>query len=215
MVNTKAHNPKAYNQTDTRLAARCAAVAAIGASFIHLAVMPVHWADWWVSGVFFVAMTLAQLGWAVIVWSKPTVPLLAAGIAVNGGAAALWIASRTVGAPFGPHAGQTEAVDAAGICVLLLECYVVMGAAWAWLRNSEPEQVSGFSRALVLTAANTVMGFAVLAGLASIFTGHPHQHVPAEASGAATEYPAGHAHPEAPAESGLPVTDMAGEPGAR
>lgn len=35
--------------------------------------------------------------------------------------------------PFGPSAGEPEPVGAAGICVLLLQCYVVMGAGWGSL----------------------------------------------------------------------------------
>lgn len=173
---------KADTRTDSRLAARCAAIASAGAAVIHFAVVPMHWADWLPSGVFFASIALLQLLWVVLVWSCPTPVVFAIGIAANAGAVALWIESRTTGAPFGPAAGQPEAVDAAGICVLLLQCYVVMGAAWAWMRRSRAGQVSGPGRALVLVGANVVMAAAVTAGLASTLYGHsPHHHGPAEA----------------------------------
>ncbi|MFN8087611.1 MAG: hypothetical protein U0R81_01295 [Mycobacterium sp.] len=222
-------------KTESRLAARCAAIASVGASVIHFAVTPMHGRDWLPSGVFFAVLAGFQLMWAIAVWSRPRTWLLAAGIAANAGAAALWVISCITGPPVGPSAGQPEAVGAAGICVLLLQCYVVMGAAWAWTRTHEPEEVSGFGRAMVLMGANTIMAGAVAVGLAASLQGHHHHH-----HGGATEAQAdhhsgheahmeGHHHDEAghadpvgppgpaaprpatapePVEAGLPVTDM-------
>ena len=163
---------------DNRLSARCAAVASIGAAVIHLGVTPAHWRDWAASGVFFASIAVFQLVWGFLAWSRPTAVALAAGIAVNAGSVGLWIVSRTGGMPFGPHAGQPEAVEAAGICVLLLQCYVIMGALWTWLRSSRAQQVSGTGRALVLLGANSVMAVAVTVGLASGLQGHRHDLPP-------------------------------------
>lgn len=200
---------------------------------IHVVVTPMHWRDWLPSGVFFAVLAGVQLMWAMAVWSRPRRRLLAVGIAANAGAAALWVISCVIGPPVGPSAGQPEAVGAAGICVLLLQCYVVMGAAWAWARTHEPEEVSGFGRAMVLIGANTIMAGAVTVGLAASLQGHHHHH------GGTTEAQADHhggheAHTEGhhdgtghadpvgppepatpspatapePVEAGLPVTDM-------
>ena len=224
-------------KTDSRLAARCAAVASLGAAVIHFAVTPMHWRDWLPSGVFFAALAMLQLIWAFVASSRPGTLVLAAGIAANAGAVALWVTSCIAGPPVGPSAGQPEAVGAAGICVLLLQCYVVMGAGWAWSRKYEPEEVSGFGRALVLVGANTVMAGAVTVGLAASLQGH-HNHHHGGAAEAQGEHHAthearmdgdahmeGHHHPSegqpppavgvmtpssAPTpEDGLPVTDMA------
>ena len=224
-------------KTDSRLAARCAAVASLGAAVIHFAVTPMHWRDWLPSGVFFAALATFQLIWAFVAWSRPGAVVLAAGIAANAGAAALWVTSCIAGPPVGPSAGQPEAVGAAGICVLLLQCYVVMGAGWAWSRKYAPEEVSGFGRALVLMGANTLMAGAVTVGLATSLQGH-HNHHHGGAVEAQVEHHATHEahmdgdmhmeghHPSepesppaggvmkpppatAPAEAGLPVTDMA------
>lgn len=212
-------------KTDSRLAARCAATASIGAAVIHFAVTPMHWKDWLPSGLFFASIAVFQLVWGFIAWSRPTMVVLVAGILGNAGSAALWVLSRTAGAPFGPNAGQPEAVEAAGICVLLLQCYVVMGAGWALTRRYRTDEVPGYGRALVLLGANTVMVGAVTVGLASGLQGHHHHH------GSATEAEQepihstqmdGHSHhadpvvPAAtqpstapvPVESGRPVTDM-------
>lgn len=210
--------PKAEVQTDSGLAARCAAIASVGAGLIHFAVMPSHWLDWWLSGLFFALVAVFQLMWAFLVWSRPRVLLLAVGIAGNAVIATLWVASRSGGMPFGPHAGAPEPVDAAGICALLLECYVIMGAAWAWMQDYEPEAVSRFRSALVLLGANGVIAGTVCVGVASTFHGHDDHHAPLEAHrDTHTEIPrVKPAVPEPlplplpdPADAGLPVTDLA------
>ncbi len=217
-------------KTDSRLAARCAAVASIGAAIIHFAVAPMHWKDWMPSGVFFASIAVFQLLWGLLAWARPMMLLLIAGVLGNAGSAALWVLSRTAGAPLGPNAGEPEAVEAAGICVLLLQSYVVMGAGWALLRRYRAEEVSGFGRALVLLGANSVMAAAVTVGLASSLQGHHHHHgaeveAEAEEESAHDGHMAGHQHGEdpvaptdagltqpspatAPGESGRPLTDM-------
>lgn len=208
-------NAKAEVQTDSALAARCAAIASVGAGLIHFAVMPAHFLQWWAAGIFFAVATVFQLMWAYLAWSRPRTTLLAAGIGLNAAIAALWVASSTVGLPFGPHAGAPEPPDAAGICALLLECYVIMGAAWAWMQDYEPEAVSRFRSALVLLGANGVIAGTVCVGVASGFQGHDEHHAPLEAQRGVphhhTEAPAPSGEPVAPdpGDAALPVTDMA------
>lgn len=210
-------NPKAEVQTDSALAARCAAIASVGAGLIHFAVMPAHFLSWWAAGLFFAAVAVFQLMWAYLAWSRPRPLLLAAGIAANAGIAGVWVVSSTTGLPFGPHAGGPEAVDAAGICALLLECYVIMGAAWAWMQDYEPEAVSRFRSALVLLGANGVIAGTVCVGVASTFQNHAEHHAPLEAQRGTPHHntspvaPPQSGLPDAPelADAGLPVTDMA------
>ena len=108
------------------------------------------------SGIFFVSIALFQLIWARVVLARTTAAVLAIGIAANVGAAALWALSRTAGAPFGPHAGQPELVQTAGLCALLLEIYVVMGAGWVWRRGHQPEPIGAFANAVVLLSVSAV-----------------------------------------------------------
>lgn len=191
--------------------------------------MPAHWLDWIPAGLFFAGVAVLQLMWAFLVWSRPRPVLLALGIAANAASVLLWVATRTVGLPFGPHASVPEGVEGAGICVLLLECYVIMGAGWAWLQDYEPEAVSRFRSALVMLGANGVIAGTVCVGVASGFQGHDHggpmQADRGPRSGAAHHHdePDHHQHSEpvvappappatppevAPDEGGLPVTDM-------
>jgi hypothetical protein len=211
-------NPKAEVQTDSALAARCAAIASVGAGLIHFAVMPSHFLAWWPAGFLFAAIAVFQLMWAYL--ARPRTLLLAAGIAANAGIAALWIASSTVGLPVGPRAGGPEPVEAAGICAMLLECYVVMGAAWAWMQDYEPEAVSRFRSALVLLGANGVIAGTVCVGVASSFQDHDEHHAPLEAQRATPHHQTSPVAPPPsvlpgapgvpdPADAALPVTDMA------
>lgn len=168
-------------KTDSRLAARLAALASLGASLIHFAVVPAHWQEWMPAGVFFVAVALFQLIWARAVLARTTIPVLAAGIMLNLGAVALWALSRTAGAPFGPNAGEAEVVQAADLCALLLQIYVVMGAAWVWYRGLQGEPVPVFGSAMVLMGAVGVVALASTVGVAS---GLRHgDHAPAGAAG--------------------------------
>jgi hypothetical protein len=166
-------SPRAATKTDSGLAARVAAIASFGAAVIHFAVVPTHWTEWIPSGLFFVSIALFQLIWARLVLTRRTTAVLAAGILGNVGAAALWALSRTAGAPFGPHAGEPELVQAAGLCALLLEVYVVMGAGWMWYRGHQPEPIPAFANAMVLLGVGAVIASAATVGVAS---GLQHDH---------------------------------------
>lgn len=203
-------NAKVEVQTDSALAARCAAIASAGAGLIHFAVMPVHWLQWWAAGLLFAWVAVFQVMWAYLAWSRPRTALLAVGIAANAGIASLWVVSATVGLPFGPHSGGPETVDAAGICALLLECYVVMGAAWAWMQDYEPEAVSRFRSALVLLGANGVIAGTVCVGVASSFQNHEDHHGPLEAQRGTPHH---HTQPGAPTRPGVPVLPGPGDAG--
>ncbi len=139
------------------LAARLAAGASLGAAVVHFAVVPAHWGEWIPSGLFFVLIALFQMGWCRLALCRPTTTVWVAGIVVNVGAAALWALSRTAGAPFGPHAGEPELVQAAGLCALLLEIYIVMGAGWVWYRGHQAAAIPGFANAMVLTGLGAVI----------------------------------------------------------
>jgi hypothetical protein len=198
---------KAAPKTDSRLAARCAALASLGASAIHYAVVPAHWQEWTMSGLFFATLASLQLVWARMVLVRTTTPVLAAGILLNVGAVALWALSRTAGAPFGPHAGMPELVAGADLCALLLQIYVVMGASWIWHRGLNGELISGFASAAVLAGA---VGVVTLASTVGIASGQQHgHHGPVEAGaehhGSGVEHP-DHQHDDGSARA-VPMHD--------
>lgn len=171
--------PRAAAKTDSRLAARLAALASLGASIIHFAVVPNHWQEWTPAGLFFVSIAVFQLLWARLVLVRTTHAVLGAGVALNLGAIALWAVSRTAGAPFGPNAGEAELVQAADLCALLLQIYIVMGAGWVWHRGRQGEPVPAFANAMILLGAVGVVALASTVGVASGLR-HGH-HAPAGA----------------------------------
>ena len=175
--------PRTARKTDSRLAARLAALASLGASVIHFAVVPAHWQEWMPAGLFFASIAVFQLFWARLVLVRTTNPVLALGIMVNLAVIALWSVSRTAGAPFGPHAGEAELVQAADLCALLLQVYVVMGAGWVWYRGLQGEPLPAFGSAMVLLGAIGVVTLASTVGAASGLR-HGH-HAPAGAEAGA------------------------------
>ena len=175
--------PRTARKTDSRLAARLAALASLGASVIHFAVVPTHWQEWMPAGLFFAAVAVFQLCWARLVLVRTTNPVLALGIMVNLAVIALWSVSRTAGAPFGPHAGEAELVQAADLCALLLQIYVVMGAGWVWYRGLQGEPLPAFGSAMVLLGAIGIVTLASTVGAASGLR-HGH-HAPADAEAGA------------------------------
>jgi hypothetical protein len=196
---------RASTKTDSRLAARLAALASFGAATIHFAVVPAHWQEWMPAGLFFLSIALCQLIWARLVLARTTAPVLAAGILLNVGAIALWSMSRTAGAPFGPHAGEAELIRAADLCALLLQIYVVMGAGWAWYRGRQGQPIPALGNTIVLLSAIAVVALASTVGVASGLQ-HGH-HAPAgEAKPNHQEASVGHSggHHDHEAESVIP-----------
>ena len=144
------------------------AVASAGAATIHFAVIDQHFAEYWLFGVFFVAVALAQLGWVVAVASNPTRTVYLVGALGNALIAVTWVISRTTGLPFGPGAGEPEPVGIADVVSTALELAVVTGSVLLLkglqLRRSWDVR---FVRPLIAIAATaiTTLSLASLAGL--------------------------------------------------
>jgi hypothetical protein len=144
------------------------AVASAGASTIHFAVIDQHFAEYWLFGVFFVAVGLAQLGWAVAVVSNPTRTVYVVGALGNALIAVTWVISRTTGLPFGPGAGEPEPVGIADVVSTAFELAVVVGTLLL-LRGLELRRSweMRFVRPVVAIAAIAITTLA-LAGLAGL-----------------------------------------------
>ena len=103
------------------------AVASAGAAAIHFAVIDQHVAEYWLFGLFFVVVALAQLAWVVAVVSNPTHMVYVVGALGNALIAVTWVISRTAGLPFGPDAGEPEPVGIADVVSTAFEVGVVVG----------------------------------------------------------------------------------------
>jgi hypothetical protein len=144
------------------------AAASAGAATIHFAVIDQHVAEYWLFGVFFAAVSLAQLGWVVAVVNNPTRTVYVVGALGNALIAATWVISRTTGLPFGSGTGEPEPVGIADVVSTALELAVVVGTLLL-LRGHELQRSweLRFVRPVVVIAASavTALALAVLAGL--------------------------------------------------
>jgi hypothetical protein len=104
------------------------ALLSTGAALIHFVVIETHAQEWWLFGVAFAAMALAQQSWAVLVLTRPNQPLYAVGALLNAGIIVVWIVSRSSGLPFGPDAGEPEAVGLSDVVATVFELLIVLGA---------------------------------------------------------------------------------------
>jgi hypothetical protein len=80
------------------------------AGCIHAVVAAPHFAEYALFGAFFAALAAFQLGWGAWVYARPSRPAYVLGAVASAAVILLWVASRTVGVPLGPAAGQAEAV---------------------------------------------------------------------------------------------------------
>jgi hypothetical protein len=144
------------------------AVASAGAATIHFAVIDQHFAEYWLFGVFFVAVALAQLGWVVAVASNPARTVYLVGALGNALIAVTWVISRTTGLPFGPGAGEPEPVGIADVVSTAFELAVVTGSVLLLRGLQLPRSWDvRFLRPLIAIAAIaiTTLSLAGLAGL--------------------------------------------------
>lgn len=84
-----------------------AALSALAAG-IHAWVVPEHYEEYTLFGVFFAVVAVAQVGWALAVVRAPSPLLVTAGVALSAGLLVLWLLSRTVGLPIGPEPWEAE-----------------------------------------------------------------------------------------------------------
>jgi len=143
-------------------------VVLVGAAVIHLAVASAHLREYTVFGVFFVAAAVLQLGAAWLCWRRATRTGVWASALLSGVIAAVWGVSRTVGLPFGPQAGEAEAV---GLADLVATIYEVIAAGVAVPLAAR--LVRGQSVRMRMSArASTWALFACWTTVGAIFVGH-------------------------------------------
>lgn len=123
-----------------------AAVSAAAAGFVHFAVAPEHFAEWWGFGTFFVLCGEVQLGWALLVRRVPRDWVLAIGLTGSLFLVFLWAVSRTSGLPLGPDPGVPEAVGTPDVLAVGFELVSAASCALALT----PRRALALPRALVL-----------------------------------------------------------------
>jgi hypothetical protein len=105
------------------------AALSVGAAAIHFAVVFEHFAEYVLYGVFFLVISWAQTIWpAVLLW-RPSRLWLWLGMAGNAIVIVVYVASRTVGLPFGPDVHHPEPVGALDVMSCVLEFGLIAGCA--------------------------------------------------------------------------------------
>lgn len=164
----------------TRILGVTAAVLTLGAGVIHFMAVGDH-REHALIAAFFVATALAQVGWAVAMFLRPSRLLLLAGVAGNLGIVALWAITRTTGLPFIPGAEAPEPVGMRDVAATLLE---VMSVATAGIAVALPAAAAAVvlvhGRRFVAGATAVAL---VLVAPAALATGGHHGDQSAAASG--------------------------------
>jgi hypothetical protein len=110
------------------------AVAGAGAAAVHYVVMPTHFAEATLYGVFFAVAATSQLGYSALLLLRPSRPLLAAGVVGNLAMVSLWLLTRAVAIPLGPAAGSTESFSGLDILASSFETLAIIAGAIALIR---------------------------------------------------------------------------------
>jgi len=146
------------------------AALSIGAAAIHFAVVFEHFADYTLYGVFFLVISWAQVIWpAVLLW-RPSRLWLWLGIAGNTIVIAVYVASRTVGLPFGPDLHNAESVGALDVVSCVLGFGLIVGCAVLLWRPSIADRPVARLGAFASTAALVAVPVAVIAATSAVMT---------------------------------------------
>jgi hypothetical protein len=130
----------------------------VQAGLIHFAVVPQHFEEFWLYGLFFIVVGLAQIASVSLVIKLPLRPVLVVIALGNLAVAVVWAVTRTYGAVVGPDATKPARAGFGDIVSTVLEVVVSVAALMLVarpdrFRGSEPQQ----SR----ESLNTVMAFGV------------------------------------------------------
>lgn len=105
-------------------------LAGLAAATVHAVVGPAHFGEGLRFGLFFAGLTLVQVVSSVQVLRRPARPLVAATALLDTGVVLVWLATRTVGLPFG--LAEVEAVGPLDVVATAAEL-VALAAASRWL----------------------------------------------------------------------------------
>jgi hypothetical protein len=151
---------------------------AAASALIHAVVVPEHLREWGPEGIFFAVTAVVQVTWAVLIYRSPSRPLLLVGVAGNAALISIWLYSRAIGIPVGPHTGELEAVGALDVLASLDE---VVSLLMLGVLLAGRTLRAGFTAA----AATTLVGLTMLS-VTTLSSGHSHgdghDHLHASAS---------------------------------
>ena len=135
---------------------RWAAYASIGAGVIHGTAMGMH-AEHATLAKVFMAFTLLQVGWGIVVLSNQHLWVVVSGCVVNAAAVAGWVITRTVGISFIGGLETTEKPQPADTLCALLAAFSVGAVFIAWKqRNTAVKKLRHFDAAALMSVVTFV-----------------------------------------------------------
>lgn len=102
------------------------AASSLAAAAVHGAVIGEHVNAAGLLGVFFLALTVAQIAYAGLLLAVPTLWVVRLGVATNLGVVCLWAWTRTIGIPFGIAGGAREPAGVADLMATGFEVTCVL-----------------------------------------------------------------------------------------
>jgi hypothetical protein len=135
---------------------RWAAYASIGAGVIHGTAMGMH-AEHATLAKVFMAFTLLQVGWGIVVLSNQQLWVVVSGCVVNAAAVAGWVITRTVGVSFIGGLETTEKPQPADTLCAVLAAFSVGAVFIAWKqRNTTVKKLRHFDAAALMSVVTFV-----------------------------------------------------------
>jgi hypothetical protein len=125
--------PSAERFDDLSPHLRVAAAGLLAAAAIHVVVIPEHFREYVLFGLFFSALAVAQCFLAVLLTYRPNHQLVRWIALGSAWVIVLWVASRTSGIPFGPESWQSErlgSLDAAATTAELITLVGCLNQLW-------------------------------------------------------------------------------------
>jgi hypothetical protein len=113
------------------------ALAGAGAAGVHFVVMPEHFEEATLYGLFFAVAATTQLIYSVWLLVRPSRALLTIGAIGNSAIVVLWLVTRLVAIPLCPAAGSTEEFGGLDVLATVFELCMVIGAV-ALIRRPLP-----------------------------------------------------------------------------
>ena len=190
-----------------RLAVGLAALL-VGAGAVHVAMAPSHFGVSTAEGVGFLVAAWLQVGLAAAVVMRPSRGVIGAVIAVSTACIAVWAVSRTVGLPFGSHAGHAESVTIVDGMTVVMEVAAILLAVALLSRASMRFRSTGLALAAIVGVI--ALTSAAIAAPAARATTLGSAHSQADATSAGSGIGAhDHGTPASAASSGA-LTDLNG-----
>jgi FtsP/CotA-like multicopper oxidase with cupredoxin domain len=146
------------------------ALLTLGSGAIHLSVMPGHFQEYFLFGLFFVLGGAAQLALAVATLLMPARRVFTFAALLAIGCLALWLVSRTVGLPIDPDPWKPEAVGFPDVITGVLESISVLLFGALLLRGPRIQARSSNRLWRVVRASLAGLAMLVIFVLVSVFS---------------------------------------------